>query len=122
MKKRVLLNVMLGLALTAGAACTHSSGVAQEPRAARLFPPRIKSNPGRMVLSASPGVIDVKIELPISADGRPDFLSMRVIGSMPAATRRDIVEYLQQATFEPARLSGVPVDGVYKTSFSTRRR
>ena len=122
MNQRVLLKVVVGLALIACAACTHSSGVGQEPRAARLFPPRIKANPGRMMLSAAPGVINVKVELPVNAEGRADFTAIRFIGSLPAATRRDIIDYLQQATFEPATLSGVPVAGVFKMDISTKAR
>jgi hypothetical protein len=122
MNQRALLRVFVGLGLIAAVACTHSSGAGEEPRAARLFPPRIKSNPGRLMLSASPGMINVKIELPVGAEGRPDFTAIRFIGSLPAATRRDLIDYLQQMTFEPARLSGVPVAGIFKMDFATRVR
>lgn len=109
--------IMLGFGPSA---CAHpsTSGSTSAPRAERVIPPKIRSA-GPLQFRVPPGGLDVQIEVPVSENGIADASGMHAMGRLPGDTRRDIEQWLLQATFEPARQGGVPVRGIFKMNLRT---
>jgi hypothetical protein len=67
-----------------------------------------------------PGRFNGTIELPIDETGRPDIPRMRVMGTITDDVRREISDWLAQASYEPATRNGLPVRGVMSIKFRMR--
>jgi hypothetical protein len=42
---------------------------------------------------------------------------MKFMGSFDELTRKDLIEYFAQQSFEPAKRNGVPIPGIAKMTF-----
>jgi hypothetical protein len=69
-------------------------------------------------------VLDIRIEVPIDAVGRPDVEALKVTGQGATDNRDVIRNWLLTARFQPAQHEGKPVPGVYRDRFigEIRRR
>ena len=107
----------LALILFIAASCASggSPATATAGNQTDMVPPRMLNNTGPVM--QMPGRFTGAIELAIDVNGRPDFLSMKVMGRMTDEVRRAFIEYFRQSTFAPATINGVPVPGVYKIRF-----
>jgi hypothetical protein len=120
MRLRLLSVGVFMIAGVLSAGCAHSSTSADSaPKAARIIPPRLLPS-GPIQLRASRRASYANIELMVDENGRPDVTSIRVIGNIEEATRRDIATWLEQASFAPAKQEGVPVRGLFKMSMKLR--
>ena len=116
--------VVCALGFTAISACSHpatsSSETAPSPDAkgdivvgARMTANAISTMRISSVGSRPHGTV----EIPVDATGRADVYGIRFIGTFSDVTRRDIADFVAQASFVPASRNGVPEKGVVKMTF-----
>jgi hypothetical protein len=65
-------------------------------------------------------VVDLRVEVRVGADGKPDMQTLTVTG-LGASENRDVAaEWLQESRFQPALKDGQPVAGTFKTRVQLR--
>ena len=116
--------VFCALGLMAASACSHpatsSSEIAPSPDAKGdvVVPARMTANAiSTMRISSVGSRPSGTVEIPVDASGRPDIYGIRFIGTFSDVTRRDIADFVSQASFIPAMRNGVPEKGVVKMTF-----
>lgn len=72
--------------------------------------------------SSTGRAIDVRIEVMIDADGRPDLNTLLVTGHGAAENRGVLSEWIRMSTFRPGELDGRRVAALYKTTVRASRR
>ena len=124
MNRRRWVATLCFLIVSGGVACAHPArSEATMSNALPVRPPRLKPGLGPFTMRSPPSSgFTAHVEIPVDAEGRPDALRIRVTGTIPSHTLEDLIRWLQEAEFEPARQVGVPVDGVYKMELQARRR
>ncbi|BAH40404.1 hypothetical protein GAU_3362 [Gemmatimonas aurantiaca T-27] len=65
-------------------------------------------------------VMDLRIEVLVGPDGKPDIETLRVTGLGAAENRDVVVGWLQESRFQPAQKDGQPVSGTFKTRVQLR--
>ena len=111
------------IGLAAVSACAHpatsSSGTAlsPDPKNDIVIAPRMTGGTGMMSFRSTGSRPRGTVEIPVDATGRPEIFAMRFIGTFSEITRRDIADYVSQASFIPGKRNGVPAPGVFKMTF-----
>ena len=115
--------LMLAVSCFAVSACAHAAKPPSEPvspsgdSADVVVSPRVITVVGQLKLRSRGGRPRGTVQVPIDTSGRPDVFGIRFIGNFDDLTRQDLVEYLGQQIFTPAKKNGVPVTGVYEMIF-----
>lgn len=116
---RIFLCV-IGLAAVSACAypATSSSETAPSPETRHdvVVPPRMTGGTGMMRFRTT-GPLRGTVEIPVDATGQPDIYGIRYVGTFSEITRRDIADYVSQASFIPGKRNGVPAPGVVKMVF-----
>ena len=115
--------ILCALGVMVVAACTHSSaGVtgsapSTDQKGDVVVSPRMTGSGRQFSIRSTGGRPSGIVEVPVDATGRADVFGIRFIGRFSDVTRRDITDYIADATFVPAKRNGIPERGVFKMTF-----
>jgi len=104
-----------------------AGGCASAPKPARdgVTPPKLLSGlrPDLRFPRLGPGrAVDIRVEVQIDANGRPDVETLRITGDGAAENRDVITRWLQTSSFQPAQRDGRSVPGTFRTGFRVEVR
>jgi hypothetical protein len=115
---------MLAVSCFGVSACAHAAKPPSEPVSSSgesadfVVSPKVITVVGQLKLrSRGGGRPRGTVQVPIDNVGRPDVFGIRFIGNFDDLTRQDLVEFLGQQIFTPAKKNGIPVSGVYEMMF-----
>lgn len=100
-----------------------AAGCASAPKPAGdapATPPKllVSSRPELRFSPRTPGrPVDIRVEVQIDANGRPNIETLKVTGQGAVDNRDAVATWLQSAQFQPAQRAGHAVPGTFKTRF-----
>jgi hypothetical protein len=115
--------IRVALSMIMVAACAHPAKAPSEPVSSAgaggdvVTPPKIMAAAGTLKLRSRGGRIRGKVQVPVDASGRPDVFGIRFMGTFEELTKRDLIDYIGQQTFTPAKRNGLPTAGVFEMTF-----